>query len=467
MSERRRFERELEDLGVREHFLPPWITFPPPPTIGFEFDLNYGIDRQVLAALAVDHATWPQEHVAVTDHNDAPGKDGFKVKLDGPRYELATEPFEIWKSGKARWGTVLKDMRAFTTKMNTKCGNAKADKSVTITLPSGNAKVGHPRHFTLGEGPFASIPILPLGETKTAFRESCGVAGVPQATITIPMARVDDLVSEVKTSEPQRPNDRRPGQSLSGYWRHRQGLRSQALYDAQSAVNKSRNEHIRRKTRIDATTIVTDRNFTKTLQGFMILLVSYLRTSQLKYDFVPPKPNQSKSWDYEGFAKAYLPINVKTPFRLLFKDPIMSDAERKVFLELYGNPAVRDNLFALAEKDSTKRSGTNMLFPEGPNGSVRSHQEVFFNHAPTWDEFVDKTIKDDPLKVEKVNTIKKKKHALGDEVLFAPLITMIPQASIGTLVPLELRRMGFAWLNVGEWTDFGDRLFALVTKLNS
>ena len=187
----------------------------------------------------------------------------------------------------------------------------------------------------------------------------------------------------------------------------------------------------------------------------------------MKYDFVAPTANQNKSWDYEGFAKAYLPINVKTPFRLLFKDPIMSDAERKVFLGLYGNVAVRDNLFALAEKDSAKRLGSNMLFPEGPNGTVRSHQEIFFFHAPTWDEFVDKTIKDDPLKVERVNTIRKKKHAQGDEVLFTPLITMIPQASIGTLVPLELRRMGFAWLNVSEWTDFGDRLFALTRKLNS
>ena len=280
-GKRRRFERELEDLGLREHFLPPWVkvTLPPAPTIGFEFDLNYGIDREVLSALAVAPATWPQEHVAVTDHDDAPGKDGFKVKRDGPRYEMATEPFEIWTNGKARWTKVLKDMKALTTKLSTKCGNAKADTSVTIALPNGNTKAGHPRHFQLGEGPFAPIPILPLGETTTAFRRTCSVAGVPQATITIPLARVDDLVSEIKKSEPQNPNDKRPGQSLSGYWRHRQGLRSQALYDAQSAVNKSRNEHIRKKTRVDATTVVTDKNFTKTLQGFMILIVSYLRAS--------------------------------------------------------------------------------------------------------------------------------------------------------------------------------------------
>ncbi len=48
-------------------------------------------------------------------------------------------------------------------------------------------------------------------------------------------------------------------------------------------------------------------------------MVSYLKTGLVTYG----------SADYEAFAKAYLALNVKTPFRLLYDD--LPDEEKKVF----------------------------------------------------------------------------------------------------------------------------------------
>lgn len=71
----------------------------------------------------------------------------------------------------------------------------------------------------------------------------------------------------------------------------------------------------------------------------MILLVHYLRTSEVQYG----------SRDYEGFPKAYVPLLSKTHFRDHFHQ-VLNDAERAAFLELYGNSGVRDSLYALARK---------------------------------------------------------------------------------------------------------------------
>jgi hypothetical protein len=57
---------------------------------------------------------------------------------------------------------------------------------------------------------------------------------------------------------------------------------------------------------------------------------------------------------------------------------------------------------------------------------------------------LDNTVNDIPLKVTKANSVSKKHHALGDEVLWAPLSKIIPFASTKPRVALELRRIGFA-----------------------
>ena len=160
------------------------------------------------------------------------------------------------------------------------------------------------------------------------------------------------------------------------------GVRSQALFERSNASRSARNRMIRarpRRTLSDGTE-VNATTFSDALRGFLILLVSYLRTSELSYRS-----------DYETFGKAYLPINVKAPFSEIF-DQLLNDIEKRIFRELFANGAARVQLFRLARNDAQLTDGSRKLLPPGPNGSVHSQQQVVFGTVPTWGDLIDHTL---------------------------------------------------------------------------
>ena len=105
------------------------------------------------------------------------------------------------------------------------------------------------------------------------------------------------------------------GMALTGGATTRMGVQSEALFRAQSAVNRLRRTLTTQKPPLSLSDgrMVNTAAFTESLTGFLILLASYLWTSELPYHFSEPKPR-----DYEPFAKAYLPVNVKVPLARSF-----------------------------------------------------------------------------------------------------------------------------------------------------
>jgi hypothetical protein len=261
---------------------------------------------------------------------------------------------------------VMKDILALVKDLKTQCGKATADGS--LGYPT---QVGAPRYFTpsyLESGVECVFPLSFNPRKKGYYGKGCALGASPQATFTLPLARIDELVTIIKKSEINKKSKRKEvaGKALSGPTGYRQGVRSRALYDAQKAVNASREDHIKAKTQLWNGDAVTSANFTPTLQGLLILMISYLRASELPYDRTP-----NGSWDYENFAKAYLPLNVKNPFRLLYAD--LTAEEKRVFNHLYDAP--RENLWKLAKDRATAADGGNQLFP----GFVKGHQECWFD----------------------------------------------------------------------------------------
>ena len=346
---------------------------------------------------------------------------------------------------------VLTAVLAFANDLSHACRGAK------LSSTSSPANVGTPRWFAPAwlDGAAKHVVALGMGGGAAYFRAGCDVAAAPQATIAVPLASIDRLVTAIRDSERLGV----PGLALSGPAGRRQGVRSQALYDAQRAVNRSRNRHLGAGKAPDGTP-VTKVSFSPALQGLLILMVSYLRTSELAYT----------GKDYEQVAKAYLPLNVKQPFRLLFDD--LTDQEKKVFHALYGSP--RTNLFALANTGGTADAsdGSKALFPD----RVKAHQQTRFTPVPTWDEFIDKTVNNVALErtVSPVGT-PKRGEALGCELLFAPLSRIIPYELGSRRVIVEMRRLGFNWVhaNPGKvdggsrpgWMTMATRIFDLARRL--
>src|SRR5262249_45727585 len=145
------------------------------------------------------------------------------------------------------------------------------------------------------------------------------------------------------------------------------------------------------------------------------------------------------------FAKSYLPLNVKNPLRLLYDD--LTADEKQVFTDLYDSPRV--NLWQLVKPSATTADGCNKLFPT----TVHGHQLRFFSAVPTWDEFVEKTVKNIPLQRSVSVPARKKGEDLGCEILFAPLSRILPYESGSRRVSVEMRRLGFNWVHSEPWVD--------------
>ncbi len=454
MRERTRFERELEALRVDdESFSVNPFRRGRRKDLGFEFDLNYGMEAKApptsSAANGID-----DDEVLTTHTRD---RDSFKVVMDGNRMEISTKAISVADDGKAELATMLANVLKFVSELETGCERATPR---TVAKPAdsiaGSRVLGQPRFFAPSFAKVAGRPVFPLGLNRKQpyFWDQCKVYAAPQANLDIPLSSVNVLVTAIRNSQGEAP-----GIALTGSGKYRAGSRSEALFHAQTKVNVSRTAHLQRGTTIGSRAVAVS-DLSPNLQGFMILLVQYLRTSEIQYG---PR-------DYEGFPKAYVPLLAKTHFRDLFHQ-VLNDAERRAFLELYGNAGVRDSLYALAGRSTG--GGSRNLFPgkdvllgadDTHRDRVQRKQDTSFSKRLTWDDLIQNTINNTPLIDRRT----------GTESLFTPLATATngppmagPEGGRIKGVRVELRRIGFDWVPDTRWKRMTERLFNLTRKLNS
>jgi hypothetical protein len=415
-----------------------------PATIGFEFDLNIGLSQDVFTARAADMpsgATFPGPSDKVTDHRetDSTGKviDGFDVKVDGPRIEIATMPIKV--DDDTTFDAVVKNVLAFAKELEAERAKVTPDLALSVANIS-----GHPVRFTHPRTRLSKFPLVVAvrgPQTALTWPPDKGVWASPQATVTILLEHVGDLIDAIAKSVGDGL-----GKALSGDSSQRLGVRSDIVVKAKRRVLADRTARI--GTELSDKTKVTAADYSQRLAGLLTLMTSYMLCGEI-----------IDSNDYEFFAKAYLPINVKAPFRDLFRDAL-SARERMVFKELYFNN--RANFFALAKDRATTSDEGKELFPP----KVRTPDLSRFHSSPlTWGMLLDNTVNDTPLKVTKANSVPKKHHALGDEVLWAPISKIIPFSSTKPRVALELRRIGFAAHAVKTWEPLMKTVRALVRAM--
>jgi hypothetical protein len=433
MNERTRFERELSDLGLQEYQVAAVVG---PATLGFEFDVHYGVIDEVVTDAGT---AMPGNGDLVTHHTEA--SDGFRVKRDGPRLEIATKPFTVDGSGKADMDKAITNILKFAGELKNGCSRA-SQKALAVPGVSGN-----PRPFKHPQTVISDLPLVRLPFNKKFHPTNCSVWASPQATITIPLSRVAALVREIKKSE-----GKGPGVALTGNNRHRMGLRSEAIYRASLEVDKAWKAIVSRNPKIilsDGTAVTRD-TFSGSLRGLLILLASYLWTGELPYHFAEPKPR-----DYEPFAKAYLPINVKAPFSEIYKT-LLTPTEQLLFKEVFTG-ASRDQFFRLARPGATIAAGSTKLFPPGRiergEDSVHRRQKSEFGSVPTWDDLLK-------------HTLDATHKGWGDRLL-VPLSKPLLVSRTKPRVALELRRVGFNAVFAHQWKAFMNQGFKMSKKLNA
>jgi hypothetical protein len=433
MNERTRFEHEFADLGIREF----QIASPAAPaTLGFEFDVHYGLLRSVVTDAG---KSMPSDGDQITSHSSS--TDGFKVKLDGPRLEIATKPFTVDAAGKKELDDAIKKIITFSNELSNGCKNA-AQKDIPIA-----GVQGKPRPFTHSKTLISGLQsygfLLPENLTPKSAR-----SGLPPSNPDYPL-----IQSRGADQRNQKNSGESTGIALTGSSQHRMGLRSDAVYNAVSAVNKSWNSIVNQRPKLTLSdgTEVNRTTFTPNLKGFLILLASYLWTSELRYHFADPKPR-----DYEPFAKAYLPINVKAPFSAIFKD-LLTAGEQLLFREIYATGSARVRFFQLAKRNATLADGSTKLFPPGRKelgrDSIHERQRLEFGTVPTWDDLL-------------AHTLNPAHKGWGDR-LMVPLSNIISLSHTKPRVPLELRRIGFNAVFNHQWKNLMNNIFKLTKKLNA
>jgi subtilisin family serine protease len=417
----------------------------PPATLGFEFDLNIGVHPDVFAARASDMpagSTFPVDGDKLTDHKDRDGSgalaDGFETKVDGPRMEIATVPIDI--DDDRMFSTVVANVVAFARELERERGRVRADASLTIPGIG-----GHPVRFNHPRTKVTKFPLIVAargGGASLRWEDDATVWAAPQATLTIPLGRVGELIDAIAASV-----GKAKGSALSGSADQRLGVRSDIVVLAKKRVLAERSARI--GTALGDGSTISDTDYSPTLTGLLILMTSYMLAGEIL-----------DTRDYELFAKAYLAINVKAPFRDLFRDGL-SAREQLVFRKLYVDH--RGDFFRLAHDGGCAADENNQLFPT----RVRCPDlDRFHTHRLTWGMLLDQTVGDVPLKVTKPNSVAKKHHALGDEVLWAPISKIIPFATTKPRVALELRRIGFAAHGVSTWEPLMKTVRALAKRLN-
>lgn len=417
----------------------------PPATIGFEFDLNIGVQGDVFAARAADMpagSTMPTDGKKLTDHEDRDGTgalaDGFETKVDGPRMEIATLPIDIGDD--RTFATVVKNVVAFARELEKARAAVKPDTGITVA-----GVTGHPVRFTHPRTKISGFPLVvtprgPAGGTK--WPTDATVWAAPQATLTIPLGRVGELIDAIAASV-----GKGKGTALSGPASERLGVRSDVVVAAKKRVLANRADKIGLP--LPDRTTVTDADYSPALTGLLILMTSYMLAGEIL-----------DVRDYELFAKGYLAINVKAPFRDIVRDGL-SAREQLVFKTLYHDSP--GEFFKLAHDGGCAADKDNQLFP----ARVRCPDlDRFHTSRLTWGMLLDNTVNDVALKVTVANSVAKKNHALGDEVLWAPISKIIPFSATKPRIALELRRIGYASHGVGTWEPLMKNLRALANTLN-
>jgi hypothetical protein len=422
--------------------VPPAAT----PTIGFEFDLSVGINHDVFTARAADMpagTTFPPQHVALSDHvgRDASQKvvDGFKLQRDGPRIEIATVPIGIHDD--ASFNAVVKNVVGFAKELEKARSKVKPDRTISVTDIS-----GHPIRFTHPRTLISKLPLVIAARGPSdslRWPTDVEVWAAPQATITIGLHRVGDLIDAISASA-----GKGRGKALTGSSSQRLGVRSDIVVVAKRRVLADRTRRL--GTKLSDGSAVSKADYSDRLAGLLMLMTSYMLCGEML-----------DKRDYELFAKGYLPINVKAPFWQLFKSAL-SDRERVVFKELYVNSPA--NFYALAKDGAKADDGKTELFPPKVRGP---DLDRFHVTRLTWKTLLDNTVSGTPLKVTKDNTVQKKNHKRGDEILFAPLSSIIPFDTTKPCVALELRRIGFAVHPVRFFAPLMNTVRALTKKLTS
>lgn len=404
-------------------------------TVGFEFDIHFGLLEDILTSQSL---SMPPDKTTLTTHKDS--TDGFVVKLDGPRFEAATKPFSVDDSGFKELEKTIKNLKAFTKELQDGC---KSGTPTRVTGFDGNARVFSYPKMVIS---LAGFPITKLPVSKK-FSPNCSVWASPQTTVAIPLLKVGLLVEYIKKSE-----GKASGMALTGDASHRMGLRSEALYKAKFQVDKHRKGILSKtpKLKLSNGKEIDSTIYSETVRGFLILLVSYLWTSELPYHFIDPNPK-----DYEPFAKAFLPINVKAPFPDIFKK-LLNDDEKLLFKELFAkDKATRVNLFRLVKASAVEDDGKNNLFPKGRKelgkDSVHARQEAEFGSILTWDDLID-------------HTLDSSHKGLGSRLL-VPSSNPIELDKTSPNVALELRRIGFRAMFDSDWKRFMEHIFSLIKKI--
>jgi hypothetical protein len=407
-------------------------------TIGFEFDLNVGLEGTVFSKHMPVGSTMPAEHEALTDHDRT--KDGFETKRDGPRLEIATTPIEI--DDHKTFKNVAANILKFAKELEAARAKTKPDTSITVPHIA-----GHPVWFEHARTKPAKLPLVIAprgGSSSLKWPTDSNVWAAPQATITIRLERVAELVDHIQATA-----GKGRGLALTGDKHARLGVRSDIVVLAKKRVLADRSKRI--GTVLSDKTKVTAADFSDRLSGLLILMTQYMLAGEVL-----------DASDYERFAKGYLPLNVKAPFRTIFHHTTMlTDRDRLVFKDIYY--AHPENFYGLARDGATAHDGATKLFPP----KAKSDLERFYTTVPTWEMLLKFTVDDTPLKVTKANTVHKKHHALGDEILWAPLSSIIPVSATEPRVALELRRIGYTSHGTASWHKLMTTVLALTKKLNS
>ena len=450
-----------EEPGPMEFHLPAGSASP---TLGFEFDLNYGFERKVVDAKGLTPPVgfdWPREALKATDHAGRSGaalKDGFVVTMDAVRLEIATVPFAIGND--KEFNDVLDSVKKFGQELI----DAKKTYEAALIVPG---VAGHPTTFehprTVVNKPeldahgniafladrdhaaykLASVPLV-IHRLEKRYPRATDLWASPQATLTLPLSQFGKLVWLVHETN----KGGAPGEAFTGRVGDRLGLRDDLAWIALKRAVAERKKKI--GTTLSDGTRATEADFT-CVTPLLAILLMYMLTSVI----VDPQDAEK-----EGFCKGSLPLNIKTPFWQIHKFAL-SDREKRVLHDLYTDSGKRRHLFELAS-GKTREQGRNKLFPAHTHGDISR----FHDTLPNWDMLVNALAKEEPVIVTRDNRVEKKGHLKGNEILIAPLSSKIDWDKTKPNIAVEMRRLGFGPVGFAKWPRLMKNIRELARKVN-
>lgn len=435
------------------------------PTLGFEFDLNFGFEREVVDTKGLTPPAgfeWPSEGLKATDHESDDGKgglaDGFIVTMDAVRMEIGTAPFHI--DDDAAFDMVVDGVVKFGKELVA----AKKTHQSSLDVPG---IAGHPTTFehsrtvvnkpdvdASGQVEFpgdrkhasyqrARLPLV-IHRLYNKYPTKTGLWASPQATVTLPLAEFGKLVWEI-----HRTKGGSPGKAFTGRKTDRLGLRDDLAWLALTRAVADRKKKL--GTSLSDGSTVSDADFSRSVTAIVTILLMYLLTS-IEYDAEDKKK--------ESYAKGSLPLNVKTPLWQIHRFAL-TDREKFVLHELYTDSGKRDQLFSLASGTSGG-NGERLLFPTYTHWDAKR----FLGSEPTWRRLVDALVKEERVLVTETNSVPKKGHRKGDEILIAPLSSKLDWDKTKPRIAVEMRRLGFDPVGFSKWPGLMKRLRALAIKVN-